>query len=133
MLSRISDVKRKMKMEAMYNYLPSMSLEKSESLSLLKDMPLEGSVTLAFIFRDPRVLPMEKVIVIYSSNKSKGYVPHNYVSDDKFEGYYPFQDRYEQMRDEEQSQSIGDTLLSYVSESESKGYSPLNYLNSHSM
>lgn len=26
---------------------------------------------------------------------------HNYVSDDKFEGYYPFWDRYEQMRDEQ--------------------------------
>lgn len=70
---------------------------------------IEASVGPAFTFKDPRVLPIVEVIVISSSNESKGCVPCNYISDDKYKGYYPFWDRYEQMRDEKQSQSIGYT------------------------
>lgn len=130
-LSQISEVKRKMKIESKYNYLPPVTLVKSDSLSLSKDMPLEGSFNPTFIFRDPGFLLLEEVIVISSSNESEGYVPCNYVSDDKSKGYYPFLDGYEQMRDEKEY--VGYTPLSYVSENESEGYSPPNYLNSHSM
>lgn len=69
-LSQISDVKRKMKMEATYNYLPTISIENYESLLLSKDMPSEESVSLKFIFRYPRLLSLVEVIIVSSSNKS---------------------------------------------------------------
>lgn len=74
-LSRINNVKRKMNMEAMYNYLPTISPKKSESLPLYRDMPSEESVSPAFIFRDPSILLLVEVISISSSEESEGYVP----------------------------------------------------------
>lgn len=56
-------------------------------------MPSECSVSLAMLFRDPHVLPMDKIIFIASSGQSEGYVPCNYVLKDKSDGYYPLWDR----------------------------------------